>query len=188
MGDDAEDDEGEEGGEEGGGKKKPLILIIVALVLVLFPGGGAVLYFTGLLDSLLGIEQAAPSPPDGAGQQDDPAADYAPMVDKDGNPLGPPLVDLPEFLINWETNGKRVAYLKLVVALEVATPADMATVAAARERLYEALTLWLRQQQPRDIEGAEGIFRLREEFFIRASEILQGTGVRDVVVRTILLQ
>ena len=183
MGDDAEDDEGEEGGEESGGKKKPLILIIVALVLVLFSGGGAVLYFTGLLDPLFGIEQAAPSPPDG------PAADYPPpMVDKDGNPLGPPLVDLPEFLINWETNGKRVAYLKLVVALEVATPADMATVAAARERLYEALTLWLRQQQPRDLEGAEGIFRLREEFFIRASEVLQGTGVRDVVVRTILLQ
>lgn len=181
---DADDDEAE---EEAGGKKKLLVLIILALVLVLFLGGGAVLYFTGLLDSLLGIEQQAAVDPQ-TGAPVDAAATYTAMVDGDGNPLGPILVGLPEFLINWETNGKRVAYLKLIVALEVANPADAMTAEGTKERLYEDLTRWLREQRYQDIEGADGMFRLREEFFIRSAQILQGIQLRDVVIRSILLQ
>ena len=185
MGDDADDDDEIE--EGGGGRKKLLVVIILALVLVLFLGGGAVLYFTGLLDPLLSIEQEAPVDPQ-TGTPVDGAETYPVMVDDDGNPLGPILVDLPEFLINWEADGKRVAYLKLIVALEVATAADTVTVAGAKDRLYEDLTRWLREQRPQDVEGADGIFRLREEFLIRCTQILQGIQLRDVIIRSILLQ
>ena len=188
MGEDVDDDDDDDEIEEEPGGKKKLLIVITLLILVLFLGGGAVLYFTGLLDPLLGIEEEAGgnSPAlDEAGQE---AVDYASMVDEDGNPLGPALVDLPEFLINWEADGKRIASLKLVVALEVANPADAVTVMAAKDQLYEELTKWLREQNPQDLEGAQGIFRLREAFFIRCSNTLQGIPLRDVVMRTILLQ
>ena len=54
--DDDEDEEEEGGAPKGVGKKK-LILILLAVTLVLLSLIGAGLFFTGLLDPLLGIEE-----------------------------------------------------------------------------------------------------------------------------------
>ena len=166
--DDLDDEEGESGGSSSGGKKK--LLIIVGAVLLLLIGGGAAAYFTGLLDPLLGDPEKTVS----GGK---PAAD--------GEPL---FFDLDEMVVNLNTSGRRQSVLKIKVALELASQADLVKVQAVVPRVIDNFQTYLRELRVDDLNGSAGLYRLREELLTRVNVAVQPAKVNAILFKEMLIQ
>ena len=155
-------------GAENGGKKKggmKLILLIV-LPLLLIGGGGAAAFLTGLID--------------GSGA--------APAAAKARDPLTAVYFDLPEMLVNLNTGGKRVSFLKLKVSLELQKQEDVALIEKVMPRIVDSFQVYLREMRVEDLSGSAGIYRLREELLDRVNVAAQPVAVNDVLFREMLVQ
>ncbi|MFA7430225.1 MAG: flagellar basal body-associated FliL family protein [Rhodospirillaceae bacterium] len=179
--DDEYDEEPEGGSKDGGGKKKKLLLLIVLPFLLLI-GGIAGAYFAGLLDPLLApsVETpekaaatagAAPGTP-GAAMQVQPAVFY----------------DLPEMLVDINAGARKRNFLKLRVSLELASAADTAAVEAVMPRIVDNFQVYLRELRLEDLQGAGGIYRLREELLVRVNAAVRPAKVNDVLFKEMLVQ
>lgn len=163
--------EGAEGATEakGGGKKKLIMIAGGAVGLLLVAGAG--LYFTGMLDGLLGKKHAA-------------AAAEAPPPPK-------PLVffDLPDFLVNLNSGGaKKASFLKLSVSLELEKQEDTARLQAVMPRIVDNFQIYLRELRVDDLRGSGGIYRLREELLARVNAAVAPVKVSDVLFKEMLVQ
>ncbi|CCG40362.1 flagellar basal body-associated FliL family protein [Magnetospirillum molischianum] len=174
---DFDDNDGAESGAEPsqskGGLKKILLIVLPILLLV---GGGAGLYFSGILDKLLGghkeeasTESSAPSPVAKAVQ----AAAF---------------MDLPEMLVNLQTSGRKQAFLKLRVALELESVADQPRVEQMMPRIVDYFQVYLRELRIEDLQGASGMNLLREELLTRVNAAVKPVKVSDVLFKEMLVQ
>ena len=166
--DDLDDEEGDSGGSSSGGKKK--LLIIVGAVLLLLIGGGAAAYFTGLLDPLLGGSEKTVS-------GSEPVAD--------GEAL---FFDLDEMVVNLNTSGRRQSVLKIKVALELASQADLVKVQAVVPRVIDNFQTYLRELRVDDLNGSAGLYRLREELLTRVNVAVQPAKVNAILFKEMLIQ
>ena len=167
AGADGEDGEGPARGRRVPGKKL-VLFIILPFLLIGATGGG--IYASGLLDSLLGIEEQ-----DGA------------LIDEEE--LGPSVYyEVPEMLVNLNTGGRRVGFLKISVSLEVGSEEDFARLDAVLPRIVDDFQVYLRELRVEDLSGSAGLQRLREELFMRVSNAAAPTVVRDVLFRELLIQ
>lgn len=181
---DFEDDDEPSGGKPKKGKKK-LLLIVLPLLLII--GGLAGAYFAGLADPLIGMiagsSEEAPAETAGAGA---PAS-------ADGQP-GVPVsaavfYDLPEMLVDINsTDNRRRTFLKLRVALELGSPTDTAQVEAMMPRVIDNFQVYLRELRIEDLQGAEGMYRLREELLVRVNAAVSPARVSDVLFKEMLIQ
>jgi flagellar FliL protein len=48
--------------------------------------------------------------------------------------------------------------------------------------------MYLRAITPEELQGAEGVYRLKEELLVRTNEAIRPAQVRDVLVREMLVQ
>jgi flagellar protein FliL len=159
-----------EGEAKGGGKKKLIMIVGGAVGLLLVAGAG--LYFTGMLDSLLGKKK------------DVAAAEAAPPPPK-------PLVffDLPDFLVNLNSGGaKKASFLKLSVSLELEKQEDTARLQAVMPRIVDNFQIYLRELRIDDLRGSGGIYRLREELLARVNAAVAPVKVNDVLFKEMLVQ
>jgi len=176
---DAEDGEDGEGGEEGegggsgGGKKK--LIIIVALALLLAIGAAAGAYFTGLADPLLAMLGAGPA-----------AEDVA--VDENLPPEATVFYDLPEMMVNLNTTGRKNSYLKIRVALALTSQEDTLVVEQVLPRIVDNFQVYLRELRLDDLQGAAGMYRLREELLTRVNAAAKPAKVSDVLFKEMLVQ
>jgi flagellar FliL protein len=157
---------------EGGGKGKSKLMIIVGGVVVLLLVAGAGLYFTGMLDSLMGKKKEVA------------AAEAAPPPVK-------PLVffDLPDFLVNLNSGGaKKASFLKLSVSLELEKQEDTARLQAVMPRIVDNFQIYLRELRIDDLRGSGGIYRLREELLSRVNAAVAPVKVNDVLFKEMLVQ
>jgi flagellar FliL protein len=167
AGADGEDGEGPVRGSRVPGKKL-VLFIILPLLLIGAAGGG--IYASGLLDSLLGIEE----------QDGDIMAEEE---------LGPSFYyEVPEMLVNLNTSGRKVGYLKISVSLEVGSETDFAKLDAVLPRIVDGFQVYLRELRVEDLRGSAGLQRLREELFMRVANAAAPTVVRDVLFREMLIQ
>ncbi len=167
AGADVEDGEGPARGRRNPGKKL-VLFIILPLLLIGTAGGG--IYASGLLDSLLGIEE-----------QDGELVAEAEM--------GPSVYyEVPEMLVNLNTSGRRVGYLKISVSVEVGSEEDFPKLDAVLPRIVDDFQVYLRELRIEDLNGSAGLQRLREELFMRVSNAAAPTVVRDVLFRELLIQ
>lgn len=187
-----------------GNKKKKLILILVPLILLL--GGGAGLYFTGMLDSLLGKK-----PPVEAGAEGEKAADgkegekegtkkeeHAAEPEKEGEKkegegggeghAGPAFLKVPDLIVNLAGDGGQARYLRLSVQLELANEADMKAVEAVLPRVIDQFQTYLRELRIQDLRGSKGMYRLQMELLSRVNAAAAPTEVKDVLFQEILIQ
>jgi len=214
MAEDLEEDfeEGEpsaEGGESGGkkGGMKKIILIVAPIVLLL--GVGAGLYFSGLLDGLLGKKPAAAEGSEEAAAGGE-AAKEAPKKEEsgekkeehgakkekkkegghEGGGAAPSSVfmDLPDLLVNLQSTGRKQSFLKLHVALELDNPLDQPKVDAVMPRIIDSFQVYLRELRTDDLQGAAGMHLLREELLSRVTLAVQPVKVKDILFREILIQ
>ena len=174
-----EDPEGEAGaeGEDGEGSasgrrvpgKKLVLFIVLPFLLIGSAGGG--IYASGLLDSLLGIEEH-----DGA------------LLSQEEEQSPSVYYDVPEMLVNLNVSGRRTGYLKISVSLEVGSEEDFLKLDAVLPRIVDNFQVYLRELRVEDLNGSAGLQRLREELLMRVANAAAPTVVRDVLFREMLIQ
>ena len=187
-----EDFEGDEpefetaGGGGGSSKKKLLLLIVLPLVLVL--GGAAAAYFTGLADPLLAMFHKEAPPAEGAtaaaGKEAPKAAEGAPAAAS----TAAVMYALPEMLVNINTAGRAKNFLKIKVSLELNNEADINRVENVLPRIVDNFQVYLRELRLEDLQGAAGVYRLREELLNRVNAAVRPAQVKDVLFQEMIVQ
>lgn len=185
--------DGAEGGEEGGSKKKLILFIAVPIVLLIAVGAG--LYFTGMLDGLLGkkIECA---------EDDHECQEKAAAAEAEGGHSeeakkggghgeaggGSAFIEIPTMIVNLNSPEGSPRYLRLSVQLELEDPADNASVQAVIPRVIDQFQTYLRELRVKDLRGSAGIYRLQMELLWRVNQAAAPAKVKDVLFQEILIQ
>lgn len=172
-----------ENGEEGeGGKKKvggkKLVLFIVLPILILI-GAGAGLYFSGILSSLLGTEEAQEA--DGGMEGGEHGG--GPAVATPGFYL-----EVPEMLVSLRSSGRKQQILKLRISLELAGPEDQAAVVAFMPKIVDNFQVFLRELRVEELEGSQGLYRIKEEMLARVNQAAHPVKIKDVLIGDMLIQ
>jgi flagellar FliL protein len=139
-----------------------LLIIIGATVLLL--GGGAAAYF--LLFS--GKDAAA----------EGHLAEVAPTF----------IFNLPTMTVNLNSEGGDEQFMKLTVALEVASEEMMTEIQPRMAKVVDAFQVYLRELRKSDLEGSAGIYRLKEELRRRVNVAIFPAQVDSILFREILVQ
>lgn len=166
---DSADESGADGAAEAGPRRfggKKIVLFIVLPLVVVVAAVVAVL-FSGMADGLLG-----------KGEHAEKAAVVKPAV----------FFDMPELLVNLNTGGKRVSFLKLSIALELNDPTDVPKIQLLMPRLIDSFQVYLRELRLEDLRGSAGVYRLREDLLGRVNEAAKPVQVKDVLFKEMLVQ
>ncbi|HTS92956.1 MAG TPA: flagellar basal body-associated FliL family protein [Stellaceae bacterium] len=163
-------DAGEESEPKRGGKKKRLLIMAAGVVLLLAITGG-VLAFTGIL---------------GKGQSETAAASAQETTPPPAK-LGV-FFDLPDLLVNLNSNGRKASFLKISVSLELENQGDVARLQAVMPRVIDNFQVYLRELRVEDLRGSAGVYRLREELLVRVNSAAAPVKVRDVLFKEMLVQ
>ena len=182
--------EGEEGegedydDEEGGGSKKLILIAGGAVVLLL--GAGAGLYFTGMLDGLLGGSKTEEAHDGEHG--DEYASDDGHGGEKGKAGGKGKFLEIPTILVNLSTEDGQPRYLRLTVQLEMASAEDLNAVEAVVPRVVDQFQTYLRELRVKDLRGSAGIYRLQTELLWRVNQAAAPVKVKDVLFQEILIQ
>ncbi len=204
--DETEKDGEQEEGEEGKGSKKKLLMIIVPILLLV--GGGAGAYFTGALDSLLGVEAVGDEEEGDHGEEkgegDKKKKDKGKKDKKDkkgkkdkkskdgeegyGEGEDSAFLAIPTIIVNLNTEDGTPRYLRLTVQLEMEDASEKDAVQAVIPRVIDQFQTYLRELRVRDLRGSAGIYRLQMELLWRVNQATDPIEVKDVLFQEILVQ
>jgi flagellar FliL protein len=172
-----------------GGKKKLLFIIAPILLLV---GGGAGLYFSGMLDKMLGKSTEHAAEGEAGKEGEHAAAKEGEKEGEGGEGHGGAEVSflkIPDMIVNLNTaEGGPPRYLRLSVQLELANAADMAAVEKVLPRVVDQFQTYLRELRVQDLRGSKGMYRLQMELLSRVNAAAAPTQVKDVLFQEILIQ
>jgi flagellar protein FliL len=161
--------EGGEGEEQEGGakksKKKKLIALILAVVLI---AGGATTYL------VLKKKKEAQE------QQQQEAEST-----KKNEPI---FHDMDEIIINLNTEGKSVSFMKLKITLEVEGKDNLDAIQKMMPKISDVFQMYLRELRPADMQGSVGLYRLKEELLLRINKIVYPAQVNDILFKEVLVQ
>jgi flagellar FliL protein len=146
---------------------KKLVLFILLPVLLL-GGGGAAAYFFLLKK---------------------PAPDAA-AAEAEAAPADPPVyVSLDKPLeINLVATGKRTPYLKLDLWLAVKNEEESKKLASVMPRVIDQFQIYLRSLRFEDLQGSDGVQRMRDELLMRARAAAKPAEIEDVLIKQMLAQ
>jgi len=148
-------------------RKKLMLLAIAALLLLVITG--VVLYFIGITDKFVGHKEPA-------------------KVEEKAAPPPTVFYDLPDLLVNLNTNGRKASFLKLSVSLELERAEDLPRLQAVMPRIVDNFQVYLRELRVEDLRGSGGIYRLREELLARVNAAAAPIKVVDVLFKEMLVQ
>lgn len=172
---DAEEVEGqdsEEGSETEGGSKpksKSKLFIIIGGVVGILVLGGAGAYFAGLF---------------GGGE---PTA-VAEAEEEEIIPEEIIYFNFPEILVNLNEPGRKGKFLKLTVVFELTSEEDIPLIEKIEPRIIDQFQMYLRELRFEDLQGSEGVYRLKEELLRRVNSEAGKDKVRDILFKNILVQ
>ena len=146
---------------------KRIVLFVFLPFLVIMGGGGAGAYFTGFL----GSHEAGPEEEAAAPAEEEHVRTAV-------------FVDVPDLLVNLNTDGRR----KLKVALELAKEEDMPVLEQRMPRVVDNFQVYLRELRAEDLRGSAGLYRLREDLLSRAKTAGEPAEVTDVLFKEMLVQ
>ncbi|MEB3702195.1 Flagellar basal body-associated protein FliL [Candidatus Bealeia paramacronuclearis] len=165
---DAQVVEGAEGQPEEPKKKgSPLKLILMIAVPLLLIGGGAGLYFMGVFG---GAKQLS--------AEEKKAEELKHLQ----------FVDFPDILVNLNTGTKKDKFLKLAITFEVTNEETAKMIESLKPRLVDQFQTYLRELRIEDLQGSEGVHRLREEMTMRVNQELAPNKIHDILFKDILVQ
>lgn len=157
------------------GKKLVLFIILPLLLLI---GGGAAAFL------LLGKEE--PKDPAHAEAGAEEHAEEEEAVDDEAHP--PIFVELTPMIANLVATGKKAPFLKTTLVLELGTPEDQAKLEGVKPRVESEVQTYLRSLRPEDLQGAEGMKRLRDELMLRVKEAAKPAKIKDILFKEMLVQ
>ena len=150
--------------------RKLIIIIAAAVVVVLLAGGGLYMFLSA---------GSASASADAAHGAEGEHAEAAPSF----------IFNLPPMTVNLNTEADDdAAFMKLTVALEVASPEVMAEIQPGMAKVVDAFQVYLRELRPSDLDGSAGIYRLKEELLRRVNVAIYPAQVDSVLFKEILVQ
>lgn len=166
----AELEEGEEAPKK---KKSPLLIILILLILL--GGGGAAAWFLvphELLPFGLG-EMLGGGNGTEQGQQNQEASVVIPPPDN--------LVTLPTFIVNLsDPQGRR--FIRLGLALEVASPADGRAIRQQEPRVRDTIIMLLSSKTYAEISTADSKAELKRQITNRVNQTMGGPKVIQALI------
>ncbi|MDJ0685648.1 MAG: flagellar basal body-associated FliL family protein [Alphaproteobacteria bacterium] len=164
----------EDGKKKVGGKKLVLFIVLPLLILA---GAGVGVYMSGLLDPLIGGDQAMEA--DGEAEEEE----AEPLVATPGAYL-----EVPEMLVSLRSSGRKQQVLKLQINLELESAEDLATIEGFMPKIRDNFQVFLRELRVEELEGSQGIYRVKEEMLARVNEAAHPMKVRDVLISEFIIQ
>jgi flagellar FliL protein len=202
----------EEGARAKGGKLKLIVLALLGLV-VIGGGGAGAAWFLGFLgggkEAAAAVEadpnaasadaqgapdghgdgaHAATAPPGAEPGHDAPGSGHGEDGHAAAKANGPFFVDLPDVLVNLQSDGRRMRFLKIAVAFEVADESTALAVRQLAPRVLDSFQLYLRTLSVDDLRGAAPVHRMKEELLARVNQAIDPQRVEDVLVKELLVQ
>lgn len=168
------------GGEDDAGSRKlspKKIVLFVLLPLLLLIGAGA----GGAL--MLGMLGGDEPPPEQAADGANAPPPEAPQTSAQAI-----FFEVPDLIVNLNTSGRKTAFLKIKIALEVSNPADVDVVNENLPRIVDNFQVYLRELRVDDLQGSAGMYRLREELLRRVNLAVRPARVKDVLFKEMLVQ
>ncbi|HEY5338705.1 MAG TPA: flagellar basal body-associated FliL family protein [Rhizomicrobium sp.] len=153
------------------GNKKMLMIVGGALVLVLVGGGGAFFFLGGSSKTANGTKVAAADAP--------PQPIVAPNV---------AFYDMPDIVVNIQSQDGTPAYLKLAVSLELTGADEKAGISPLMPRVVDQFQGYLRELRVDDLKGSAGVLRLKEELLRRINVATTPFKVKDVLLKEMIVQ
>jgi flagellar FliL protein len=148
---------------------KKLVLFILLPVLLLGGGGAAAYFFL--------LKKPAP---DAAHAEDAAAAAEA---------ATPPFYfAMDELQDNLVASGKRSNFLRLSLWLQVKNEEESKKLAGVMPRIIDQFHTYLRSLRIEDLQGADGVQRMRDELLMRARAAAKPIEVQDVLIKAMLAQ
>lgn len=177
---------------EGEKPRKKMIMMIAGGVLVLLIVAGAGLYFTGMLDKILGKAPVECAEGDAECEAKKEAADHEGKEgegETEGHDKGSAaFLPIPTMIVNLSSEDGTPRYLRLTVQLELKSEADVEAVQAVIPRVIDQFQTYLRELRVRDLRGSAGIYRLQMELLWRVNQAAAPVEVKDVLFQEILIQ
>ncbi len=162
--------------------KKKLILIIVPVLLILI---GAGVFFSGIL----GEKKAE------AGKDEHASTEKTKETDEEADDghdakAEPIFYTLPDLIVNikGKNKAKATGMLKIKINLELGNAESTALVEKRLPRIVDQLQTYLRELRVEDLEGSEGLNRLKEELLIRITTAAGPASIKDVLFAEIIMQ
>ncbi len=97
-------------------------------------------------------------------------------------------IHLDSKVYNLNTGGDGSSFLNVDISLEVDRESYKADIEAKMPRILDELNTYMRELRPSDLEGAAGIFRLKEELLLRINQAVAPSRVKDVLLQEFLIQ
>ncbi|WP_420549412.1 flagellar basal body-associated FliL family protein [Curvivirga sp.] len=170
--------EGADGEDEEGGKKrvsgKKLVLFILLPILILI-GAGVGLFLSGMLDPLLG----------GGDEVTEEAAEDTPVEVAEAPSI---FLPLDEILVTLRSPGSKQKFLKLQVSLEISTIEEQAHIENLKPRIVDSFQVFLRELRLEELEGSQGVYRIKEELLDRVNKAIAPVKAKDVLFNDLIVQ
>ena len=98
-------------------------------------------------------------------------------------------LSLPDMLVNLKTttSGKS-NILKATFILELSNLQDKEKIEHLKPLIVDRFHTFLRELELRDLQGAEGIERVRQELFSRSNAICSPTQIKNVLIKEFIIQ
>jgi flagellar FliL protein len=106
-------------------------------------------------------------------------------------PVVPPQVvfyDMPDIVVNIQSNEPTPVYLKLSVSLELDASQEKAGIQALMPRIVDQFQSYLRELRIDDLHGSAGVLRVKEELLRRINAAAAPYPVRDVLLKEMIVQ
>ncbi|MEQ8587415.1 MAG: flagellar basal body-associated FliL family protein [Thalassobaculaceae bacterium] len=155
---------------------KRLIIFAALLVLVLVGGGVGAAFMLGLFGG------SEPPPAEATEGEAEPAAAPPPQETRAF------FFEVPDLIVNLNTNGRKSTFLKIKIALELEGPQDTDRINEVLPRIVDNFQVYLRELRIDDLNGSAGMYRLREELLRRVNLAARPVRVRDVLFKEMLVQ
>ena len=170
MADEEADDESRRNKKRVGGRR--FLLIFAILLVLLLAAGGAAVYFLG-----------------GVGRTMNAIMGEFSRESIEGAEIPGTFFQLEEMLVNLRTTpGLRRSFLKVKITLDLAPETDFEYISARQPKLVDVFSVFLRELRSEDLEGSQGVYRLRVELTKRANEVLRPYEVREVLFEQLTVQ
>jgi len=162
------DDDFEHGRNKTGGKKK----LFVLMFLLLLGGGGTGVYFSGILDKYNDKKAVA--------EADKPAAPRPAATSV--------FFDLPDMLVNLNSDESKPHFLKFRASLELQSEIDVVVLRTLQPRVVDKFQVYMRELRLDDLRANVGMRGLRAELLARVNEVIKPVQATDVLFRNLLVQ
>ena len=172
-GDDLEEDSGEGGGSKRLSGKKIVLFIVLPLLLLIGAGVGVTV--------MLGVFSAPPPPTEDAGGGAPTPVEPEPETQTT-------FFEVPDLIVNLNTDIRKSTFLKIKISLEIANSADTDVINQMLPRIVDNFQVYLRELRIQDLQGSAGMYRLREELLRRVNIAVRPARVKDVLFKEMLVQ